>query len=702
MNQRKVFGIALLLVVSLLAGSLFAFAGVVYAFDPDTDLSNADASFWGEDSNDDSGDSVACAGDVNGDGLDDFLIGAPGDDDGGDGAGQTYLILGRATADWGMDFDLSNANASFWGEDSYDESGHSVASAGDVNGDGRDDFLIGAPGDEDGGGYGAGQTYLILGRAAADWGMDFDLSNANASFWGEDAADNSGWSVASAGDVNGDGRADFLIGAYGDDDGGDTAGQTYLILGRAAADWGMDFDLSNADASFWGEDGSDYSGWSVASAGDVNGDGRADFLIGAYGDDDGGIGAGQTYLILGRAAADWGMGFDLSNADASFWGEDAIDHAGYSVASAGDVNGDGRADFLIGAWGDEDGGVEAGQTYLILGRAAADWGMDFDLSNADASFWGEDGGDYSGLSVASAGDVNGDGRADFLIGAYRDEDGGGEAGQTYLILGRAAADWGMDFDLSNADASFWGEDGGDYSGWSVASAGDVNGDGCDDFLIGAYDNDDGGNTAGQTYLLLGTLQYDLNISSTAGGNVTEPGVGTHTYDAGTVVNLTATPNAGYDFVNWTGNVSTIADDEDATTTITMNGDYSIIANFEEEEEEPSAGGCFIATAAYGTPMAEEIEVLREFRDKCLLTNPMGQALVGLYYRVSPPVAEFITEHPSLKPIVRAGLVPAVAMSTVVVYTTPAEKMAMIGLLVLVSVAVAIWVTRRRGRSPEYA
>jgi len=166
MNQRKVFGIALLLVVSLLAGSLFAFAGVVYAFDPDTDLSNADASFWGEDSNDDSGDSVACAGDVNGDGLDDFLIGAPGDDDGGDGAGQTYLILGRATADWGMDSDLSNADASFWGEDSYDQSGESVACAGDVNGDGRDDFLIGAPGDEDGGAYGAGQTYLSTAMAA--------------------------------------------------------------------------------------------------------------------------------------------------------------------------------------------------------------------------------------------------------------------------------------------------------------------------------------------------------------------------------------------------------------------------------------------------------------------------------------------------------------------------------------------------------
>jgi hypothetical protein len=112
--------------------------------------------------------------------------------------------------------------------------------------------------------------------------------------------------------------------------------------------------------------------------------------------------------------------------------------------------------------------------------------------------------------------------------------------------------------------------------------------------------------------------------------------------------------------------------------------------------------CFIATAAYGTPMAEEIQILREFRDEYLLTNRLGQALVDVYYRVSPPIAEFMTEHPSLKPVVRAGLLPAVAMSAVAVNTTPVEKMVIVGLLVLVAAAVVVWATRRRGRGPEYA
>jgi len=186
-------------------------------------------------------------------------------------------------------------------------------------------------------------------------------------------------------------------------------------------------------------------------------------------------------------------------------------------------------------------------------------------------------------------------------------------------------------------------------------------------------------------------QYSLAIASSGCGFVNTPGEGIFNYDKGTVVELMANIVGDNAFVEWTGDVSTIADVKDATTTITMHGNYAITATFY------CVTSCYIATAAYGTPMAKEIEILREFRDKYLMTNPVGKGLVEFYYRVSPPIAEFITEHPTLKPIVRAGLVPAVAVSTIAVNTTSAAEAAIIGLLVLTSAALVVWATRRRGR-----
>jgi hypothetical protein len=183
-------------------------------------------------------------------------------------------------------------------------------------------------------------------------------------------------------------------------------------------------------------------------------------------------------------------------------------------------------------------------------------------------------------------------------------------------------------------------------------------------------------------------RFAVTTSSTDGGSITTPGEGSFVYDEGTVVNLEAEPDEGYRFVNWSGDVDTIADVSAASTIVTMEGNYQITANFWEGDP------CFIATAAYGTPMAEEIQILREFRDEYLLTNPVGQAPTDLYYRVSPPIAEFIKEHPSLKLIVRAGLLPAVAMGTVAVNATSAEKIVILGLLALVSVTLVIFFVRR--------
>jgi hypothetical protein len=188
----------------------------------------------------------------------------------------------------------------------------------------------------------------------------------------------------------------------------------------------------------------------------------------------------------------------------------------------------------------------------------------------------------------------------------------------------------------------------------------------------------------------------LLVASTEGGSVTSPGEGTFPCVLGSMVILMAEATSGYRFASWSGDVDAVADVNAATTTITMDSSYSVRADFRQ-----TSSPCCTATAAYGTPMAKELGILRQFRDEYLFTNPLGKTLADFYYRVSPPIADFITEHPGLKPIVRAGLAPAVAMSTVAVSTSPAEKATIVGLLVLFSVALASWAIRRRNKGQKY-
>ena len=486
----------------------------------ETDLVTADASFLGEGEFDESGDAVTGVGDVNGDEYNDFMIGVNGNEEGGKYVGQSYLFLGKASG-WVMDTDLSNADASFWGADVGEGSGYSVAGAGDVNGDGYDDILIGTSSASDYDGYLSGKTYLIFGKPAG-WSLDTNLSTSDASFrWGNLRQ----WCshmVAGAGDVNGDGYDDILIGArYTSFYTGGNAGQTFLILGKPSG-WARNTDLYNSDASFGGEELGDQSGTSVAGAGDVNGDGYDDILIGAPYNDDVDRCAGQTYLILGKPSG-WVMNTYLSESNASFRGEKEWDESGEFIAGAGDVNGDGFDDILIGVRHNCDGGEKKGQTYLFLGKPSG-WAMDTNLSESNASFRGAVDYDFSGCSVAGAGDVNGDGYDDILIGAYGSDKDGWGAGRTFVIFGKPSG-WNMGMNLSFSDMSFVGENTLDHSGTSVAGVGDVNGDGYDDILIGAPENGESGDYAGQTYLIFPNPKsrpclYDENLTPDKGNTST--------------------------------------------------------------------------------------------------------------------------------------------------------------------------------------
>ncbi|MFW5940646.1 MAG: integrin alpha [Chloroflexota bacterium] len=414
------------------------------------DLADADASFLGCETASMTARQLYTAGDVNGDGYDDLLI--SGWKCGQNYTGKAYLFLGRPDVEtWGYYYPVEEADASFLGENEKDFLSYYTATAGDVNGDGFDDFLISSTHYDITGTEvitDPGKIYLILGRAEADWGRDYPLSQADASFLGEEAGDRLGRAQVGVGDVNGDGYGDFLIGSISSNYNGENAGQNYLFLGRAApgdADydpaqpwWGNNAPVDHADASFVGEAAGDESGRRVAWAGDVNGDGYDDFLMGAALNDQSGPDAGIAHLILGRPEADWGVHYPLCEADASFIGEERRDQAGRRLNGAGDVNGDGYADFLIGAPHNNRGGFAAGAAYLIYGRPEADWGRYYPLSKADAIYVGKPDVGVAGYDVAWLGDFNGDAVDDFMIAAYGGRNEEHTPGEAYIILGSMA------------------------------------------------------------------------------------------------------------------------------------------------------------------------------------------------------------------------------------------------------------------------
>ena len=415
----------------------------------------------GIDNGDYSGRSVSSAGDFNGDGLDDLIVLASGSL-----SGEGYVVFGTSNPSASIELSSLDGSNGFVlnGINVLGSSGTELSGAGDVNGDGLADLIIGASLADPNGISNAGESYVVFGTSNSSSSLELSSLDGNNGFVlnGIDANDLSGYSVSDAGDVNGDGLADVIIGARFADPNGNYSGESYVVFG--ASNPSSSLELSSLDGSngfvLNGINSSDFLGSAVSGAGDVNGDGLADLIIGAVGADPNGDYSGESYVVFGTSNPS--ASIELSSLDGSngfiLNGITAFDRSGRAVSGAGDINGDGFTDVIIGAPDGYTNSVNAGESYVVFGTSNPN--SSIELSSLD----GNNGftlnsiveNDSLGKSVSSAGDFNGDGLADVIIGAsYAAPNGINLAGESYVVFGR---DFNTDEDTAFTTSSVLAND----------------------------------------------------------------------------------------------------------------------------------------------------------------------------------------------------------------------------------------------------
>lgn len=486
----------------LAAGTGRVYYGPFTRLEGTIEAEDSDALVYGDDIGDLSGYSVAGVGDVNCDGVPDVAVGAVLADESSVYTGALYILFGPTPESGPLAWlntaiDLQDADFVFYETAAGDLGGNTVAGVQDVNGDGCDDFLISAPGD-DAAATGAGAAYLFYGTTGL--GGAYDPADADATFEGEAANSALGVGLGSAGDFDADGFADLVIGEPSFDGAGTDLGRVLLFYGgEGEATLSGTLNGSDADCRFVGEGNGDRAGWATQGGFDFNGDGYPDVAVGSPGNDDGGSNAGAVYVVRGANVRCSG-GYLLGSASLEIRGAQAEAQLGSSLAAANDIDDDGRDDLVIGA---PLHNAEVGRAFWVPGNT---------LTGTHVAPMGGTrlcaGGSYEGRmgwSVAAL-DLDGNGRDDLVTGVpWATVNGDTKGGLALVWYDDTLTAWKGDSGChpdTDADIAVRGEVSQDFAGWAVSNGGDLNQDGEDDLLIGAYGNDTSGTVAGAAYLVL--------------------------------------------------------------------------------------------------------------------------------------------------------------------------------------------------------
>lgn len=437
------------------------------------------------------GRAVSGAGDVNGDGIDDFLV-AAFDTGFLDDPGRVYLIYG---VPFGLPFSssLAAADVVLVGGQDGDSTGMSLAPAGDVDGDTYDDILIGAPA-SDGSFSDTGHVFLVYGGPSlpATINLMSAPSGTLTRFEGPSFGASLGEAVAGLGDVNGDLIPDLGMGAPGESPNGSNSGRSYIVYGSNSFG-----DTINLSALGSGEvvriDGiatSDVSGATMAPAGDFDGDGFRDLLIGARtANPNAKNDAGQSYVVYGDSSLPDSISLSsLGAAGVKINGHISGNLAGASVSGGGDVNDDGFDDVMVGApeWDIGPGSTtDEGRAYVIYGGSAIASVIELGtLGAGGVTFTGNNPDDSAGSSVAVGGDMNRDGYADVLVGARNVDTNGTNAGAGYLVHGSPALPSSVSLgSLGSLGVEWDGNGTNSRAGHFLSFLGDVNGSGFDNYAV---------------------------------------------------------------------------------------------------------------------------------------------------------------------------------------------------------------------------